>query len=146
MESWGVITADFLLATLVIIIILSNLVAIAVDRIDTANDIGEASQARIMGENLAELIETTYSNGQGYYTTFKTPHNISGSNYIVNLDSTGLYIFINRKICYSHIGSKFIRGEAYQTFDGAILKPDKTYNISNIKDMCNITRIVVREI
>jgi len=146
MESRGSISADFLLASLIILITLSSLVSIAIDRIDTANSIAESSQARITAENIAEHIETTYIHGEGYYTTYTTPKKIFNNHYGVIINCSGLYLFLNGKTCYSYLGSMEISGADYPISSKVILKPDRTYNISNIKDKHNITRVVIKEI
>lgn len=146
MESHGSISADFLLASLIILITISSLVSITMDRIDSANSIAQSSQARIISENLAERIETTYIQGTGYYTTYKTPKKLSNNQYMFIINCSGLYLFLNGKTCYSYLGSMEIYDANNPLSSKVILRPDKTYNISNIKDQHNITRVVIKEI
>jgi hypothetical protein len=48
------------------VIILTSIVNINFERINTAREIGEAGEAKMVGELLAEAINTVYSNGEGF--------------------------------------------------------------------------------
>lgn len=144
--SKGIITADSLMAVLLIIMILMSLINIIISRMDTVNSIGEASEARILGENIAEKIESTDSNGPGYYTTFRTPSNISGEYYQIHINSTGLFVVVNRKTSYSYIGLHRVSGSEYMRDLEVTLKPGITYNISNTRDRLTNTWIIVKEV
>lgn len=146
MESKGMISADALLSFLVLIILLTSFINIIGNRIDTVNSIGEASESRVLGENIAQKIETTRSNGQGYYTIYKTPRSILHEYYVVHINSSGLFIFVNGKTCYSYLGLVRVTGSEYFRDLEVTMKPDKTYNISNTQDTLTNTWIVVREL
>lgn len=146
MKSEGWISADILLASLVTVILLTSMVTVIEERIDTANSISQAVEARILGENLAETIESTYIGGEGFSTTYQSPRKISNQNYIVVINSSGLCIYIDGKFCYTYLTLMRISGSNYPTEFKVIIKPDKTYNITNVKDYYNMTRIVIKEI
>lgn len=146
LETKAMITADSLIAFLVIILIITSLINIIINRMDTVDSIDEATEARVLGENIAEQIQSTNSNGQGYYTTFRTPGNISDEYYQVHINSTGLFIFVNGKTCYSHLGLLRVSGSEYMRDIQVTMKPDRTYNISNTRDKLTNTWIIVREV
>jgi hypothetical protein len=146
MESKGWLSADALISFLVIIIILTSFINIISIRIDTVNSIELASESRVLGENMAQKIETTHSNGPGYYIICRTPRTIFHEYYIMHINSLGLFIFVNGKTCYSHLGLVRVTGSEYCRDMQVTLKPDKTYNISNTQDTLKNTWIVVREI
>jgi len=145
-DSKGLVTADSLIAFLLIIVLLMSLTNITMNRIDTVNSIGEAVDARILGENIAERIESTDSNGQGYYTTFRMPANISGEYYKVQINSTGLFVVVNGKTSYSRLVLLRVSGSEYLRDLEITMKPGKTYNISNTRDRLLNTWIIVKEL
>jgi hypothetical protein len=61
MESKGWLSADALISFLVIIILLTSFINIISIRIDTVNSIELASESRVLGENMAQQIETTHT-------------------------------------------------------------------------------------
>jgi hypothetical protein len=146
MESKGWLSADALISFLVIIILLTSFINIISIRIDTVNSIELASESRVLGENMAQKIETTHSNGPGYYTICRTPRTIFHEYYIMHINSSGLYIFVNGKTCYSHLGLVRVTGSEHFRDMQVTLAPDKTYNISNTQDTLKNTWIVMREI
>jgi len=145
-ESKGSLTADSLIAVLVIILLIISLINITINRIDTVNSIGKASESRILGENLAEKIESTYSNGPGYYTTFRAPKKISDEYYRVHINTSGLFVDVDGKTCYSHLILLRVSGSEDLRNMEVTLKPGKIYNISNTRDKLLNTWIIVKEV
>lgn len=145
-DSNGFLTADSLIASLVIIILIMSLTNIIIKRIDTVNSIEEAVDARILGENIAELIESTAVNGPGYYITYRTPGNISSEYYYVHINSSGVFVLVNGKISYSHLVLLRVSGSEYLRDLEVTMKPGKIYNISNTRDQLLNTWIIVKEV
>ena len=145
-ESKAIISADSLIAVLVVILLLMTLVNIIITRMDTVDSIEEASAARVLGENIAEVIQTANSNGQGYFTIFRMPASISDEYYQVHINSSGLYIFVNGKTCYSHMGLLRVTDSEYHRDLRVTMEPNRTYNISNTRDQLTNTWIVIREV
>ncbi|UTB32550.1 MAG: hypothetical protein NKF70_13860 [Methanobacterium sp. ERen5] len=146
MDSKGWLSADALIAFLVLIILITSFINIISIRIDTVNTIEEASEARALGENIAQQIETTHSNGPGYYTIYRTPRTIFHEYYYVHFNSSGLYIFVNGKTSYSHLSLMRVTGSDYLRDLQVTMKPDTTYNITSTKDTLKNTWIVVKEV
>ncbi len=145
-DTKGWFSADALIAFLVLIILITSFISIVGNRIDTVNSIEEASDARALGENIAQQIETTHSNGPGYYTIYRTPRTIFHEYYYVHINSSGLYIFVNGKTCYSHLSFMRVTGSDYMRDLEATMKPDTSYNITSTQDTLKNTWIVVKEV
>lgn len=145
-QSKGFLSSDSLISVLVIMLIIMGLINIIINRIDTVNSIDEATGARILGENLAEKIESTASNGPGYYCILQTPENISDEYYQIHINSTGLFVEVNGKTSYSHMVFLRVSGSDYHRDLEVTMKPGRTYNISNTHDRLSNTWIVVKEI
>ncbi len=62
----GQITFDALLAMGAVIIVLISLVNLNWERYYLAREIGEAGEARMMGEQMARAINVVYANGEGF--------------------------------------------------------------------------------
>jgi len=146
MDSKGWLSADALIAFLVLIILITSLISIVGNKIDTVNSIEEASESRALGENIAQQIETTHSNGPGYYTIYRTPSTIFHEYYHVHINSSGLYIFVNGKTCYSYLSFMRVTGSDYMRDLEVTMKPDTSYNITSKQDTLKNTWIVVKEV
>jgi hypothetical protein len=62
----GQISLEAIMVLGLTIIILTSLVSINLERLNTAREIGEAGEARIIGELLATAINNVYANGEGF--------------------------------------------------------------------------------
>ncbi len=81
----GQASVELILASLVFLVIcisFINLISGEMDKTQT----GELGQARILGEKIAETINTVYINGKGYSANLNLPNNF---NYTVYVNSTG---------------------------------------------------------
>jgi hypothetical protein len=142
----GWVSVDLFVASIIVIIAVTSLTAIAGDRMLTTNSIQEISEAKILAENIATTIDSVYSNGEGYETLYKMPSNISGNPYIIVVNASGLFISFNHKMGYAHTTPMDISyGSAYGRTQ-FILKPDKKYKIVNIIDHNHKTHIIVTEV
>jgi hypothetical protein len=76
LNSDGWVSIDFMVASMIILLIIPGIVAISEDRVNTANSVNEIAKARVLSDNLAETIEMVYSGGDGCSIIFKMPANI----------------------------------------------------------------------
>jgi hypothetical protein len=142
----GLLSLDLFAATLIVLMTITSMVAITGDRLVNVNSFQEISRAKILAENFAQRIESVYSGGEGYETTYKMPSNISNSPYLIIVDNSGVYVTLNGKMGYAHlIPMKIVYGSYYGP-GRAILRPDESYKITNIKDQYQMTYIIIKEI
>jgi hypothetical protein len=144
MDKNGWVSIDFLMASLLILLTIPSLVSIIEDRINTVNSVHEVSEARVLAENLAENIEMVYSGGRGCSIVFKLPANVSNKHYKVTINSTGVYVSFSGKIGTAYITPMTISNGKYDSY--VLLEPNKTYNISNIKDKHDRMKIIIKQI
>ena len=88
-DNKGQVSAELILVTLVFLIIAMSLIQLGSSEMNKA-DTGNLGQARMMGEMVAETINTVYTNGPGYsanLTLPKIPN--STASYTVYVYSSG---------------------------------------------------------
>jgi hypothetical protein len=145
-DNRGWLSMDLFAATLIVLMTITSMVAITGDRLVTVNSFQEISNAKILAENLAQRIESVYSGRAGYETTYKMPSNISNSPYLIIVDNSGVYVTLNGKMGYSHLIPMKIAYGSYYGSGRAVLRPDESYKITNIKDQYQMTYIIIKEI
>ena len=103
LDNRGWLSLDLFAATLIVILTIIGLVAITGVRMDTVNSFQEIARAKMLTEDIAGLIESVYSNGDGYETIYTLPSNIGNQPYVVAVNESGIYTTINGKMGYAHI-------------------------------------------
>ena len=86
LENKGQASAELILATVLFMVIAVSLIQLASSEMDKA-DTGNLGQARMIGESVAETINTVYINGPGYSANLTLPS--SPANYTVYVYSNG---------------------------------------------------------
>jgi hypothetical protein len=144
MDQHGWVTIDFMIAFTIIILTIPSMIAIIGDRIDNANSIREITEARILVENIATIVEMVYSGGVGCSYIVKMPAKIGNKPYSIKINSSGVYVRFN-----NNIGTAFItpmRISEGRFHSNILLEPNKTYNISNIENINNYNEINIEKI
>jgi len=72
MDDGGVLSIDFLFATLIALIIIAGMVSI-VDSELSRTQAGELGEARMMGERVAGAVNAAYTNGPGFAVNVTLP-------------------------------------------------------------------------
>lgn len=95
MEEKGIMTVDFILATIIALIIISGVLSYTNLAIGTAQS-AEQAKAKTMADELARAINKVYNSGDGHYLKFELPDNytasISGNKVTVTyITSNGRY-------------------------------------------------------
>ena len=81
----GLASAELLFVTLIFLIIAGGLINLANSQVGITQT-GNLGEVRIIGERIAETINTVYINGNGYAINMTLPNDL---NYTVNINSTG---------------------------------------------------------
>lgn len=76
LDQRGQASIEFILVTLVALIIIGGMVSI-VSNESQMTQTGDLAQARITGEKIAEVINTVYINGPGYNINLTVPNNMT---------------------------------------------------------------------
>lgn len=128
MDDKGVLSADLLFATLIAVLIIVGMVGLVESEL-SKTQIGELGKARMVGERVAEAINTVYVNGPGYEVNLTLP---SGA-YTINVN--------NRMITVNYgnykINLTIIPKTGVTTADLSA----GSYNLRNDNGIIKITRI-----
>ena len=96
MDNGGQLSADFLFATLILIIIVAALTNIVSSGIDAANN-SDFSKAKVLADSTSRSINSVYSNGYGQYLVFESPNDF---NYTLTIDSNGVSVLYKDKTVF----------------------------------------------
>ncbi len=143
-NSDGWVSIDFMVASMIILLIIPGIVAISEDRVNTANSVNEIAKAKVLSDNLAETIEMVYSGGDGCSIIFKMPANIEDKPYYINVNSSGVYVRFHGMINSAFINPMMISYSLKKSRSNVLMQPNKLYNISNIKDEYGYTHIIIK--
>ena len=145
MDQKGALAGDFILAFFITIILSLGLISIVSDRIDHANDAEKLSKSRILTEKIASAINDVQK-GTGNEIKIKMPEKIgNSSNYIVSINSSGVYIEIEGLKGKSEIYPTIIINEITKNSAKSILYPGKSYLIQNDPSNIHLRTITIKE-
>lgn len=130
MDSRGALSGDFILSILITIIISLGLLSVISDRMDLTQETEKISQSRLLTEKIASSINNI-QNHKGKEIIYKMPESIgNSSNYVVSVNSTGVYIDIDKIKGKSEIYPVVIVNELNSTIE-VNMYPGKSYLIRN---------------
>ncbi|HSO25167.1 MAG TPA: hypothetical protein VLR54_00920 [Methanobacteriaceae archaeon] len=130
MDSRGALSGDFVLSILITIIISLGLLSVISDRMDLTQETEKISQSRLLTEKIASSINNI-QNHKGKEIIYKMPESIgNSSNYVVSVNSTGVYIDIDKIKGKSEIYPVVIVNELNSTIE-VNMYPGKSYLIRN---------------
>ena len=141
----GIVTAEFILASLIVLIIISSVISVIFERMETASTMDELGNARMICEKVAETINKVYSSGDGHTITLNLPSNISNQKYEIKVNSSGVYIFIEGMVGKSQINPKRITKSNKLIEANVWMHGNRSYIIKNIKSHDGINWIVINE-
>jgi hypothetical protein len=130
MDSRGALSGDFVLSILITIIISLGLLSVISDRMDLTQETEKISQSHLLTEKIASSINNI-QNHKGKEIIYKMPESIgNSSNYVVSVNSTGVYIDIDNIKGKSEIYPVVIVNELNSTIE-VNMYPGKSYLIRN---------------
>jgi hypothetical protein len=130
MDSRGALSGDFVLSILITIIISLGLLSVISDRMDLTQETEKISQSRLLTEKIASSINNI-QNHKGKEIIYKMPESIgNSSNYVVSVNSTGVYIDIDKIKGKSEIYPVVIVNELNSAIE-VNMYPGKSYLIRN---------------
>ena len=130
MDSRGALSGDFILSILITIIISLGLLSVISDRMDLTQETEKISQSRLLTEKIASSINNI-QNHKGKEIIYKMPESIgNSSNYVVSVNSTGVYIDIDKIKGKSEIYPVVIVNELNSAIE-VNMYPGKSYLIRN---------------
>ncbi len=143
MDCRGVMSAEMIFVTLLVILVIISLIPLINNRMDAASRTDELGNARMLAENVAEAINKVYAGGNGHSIYLHMPANINGKDFTVVVNSTGSYVKIDGMagksftVPYKVSGSKSLKNDEIVLFNG------HSYIITNVEDSNGYKWIVI---
>lgn len=145
MEQDGWVSIELLLVTLIVILTIPNIISIIDVRMDAVASTREIVDARVLGETIAETIETVYAGGEGHHILIKMPGSIDNMSYTVNVNSQGVFFRFNNMMGVSFLTPIMISNDPSGKYKPVVMHPDKSYEISNIKDQWGYNHVIIED-
>ena len=121
-DNRGQASAELILATVVFLIISMSFVNLISGEMDKTQT-GELGQARVLGEKIAETINTVYINGKGYSANLNLPDSF---DYKVYVNNTG---YLNMEYNNQNITIKLI---PVNCTNPVTMNPGESYIVRNV--------------
>ncbi|MEN6329375.1 MAG: hypothetical protein ABFC91_03700 [Methanobacteriaceae archaeon] len=134
-----------LLTSMVFLIVLAGVIGMVEERSETASLTQEAAAARIIAEKVSQSLEEVYSGGEGHGLIVKMPPEINGNNYVVRINSSGVFVDMSNQNCFSTSSVPRVTGPK-NTEEQVLLYPAGTYNITHHRDENGNHYLVIGEI
>jgi len=137
-------SGEFLLASMVFLIILSGIIGIAEERSKSVYSIQESVEARIIAEKVAQSLEDAYSGGNGHELIVEMSPSINGRDYRVKINSSGVLVDMGSRNCFSTYLAPRVTGPKH-TEKNIVLYPSKRYRITHQRDEDGNHFLVIQE-
>lgn len=133
---------DFVISMLLLLVILGSLASITEERLITVQQGEEAVEARLLSEKIAQAMEETYCGGEGHEVVVNMPSKLRGSDYLVQVNQSGVLVKVGGRCGYSFSYFKTV-SNFDQSQHEVILLPGRSYTIRNVKDNNNRYWLVI---
>jgi len=144
MDQVGTFSLDFILAISLFFIIITSMINVVNDRLDTVKTTEKLAHARNLAENIARTINLVYSGGNGHSIKINLPKKVGDSSYRIRVNSSGVYIMVDGMMGKaSIIPKKLIYGET-PGYSQITLLPGRSYTIHNMEDKNGDYWIIVK--
>lgn len=138
-------SAELLLTTVVFLLILSGIIGIAEERFETSYSTQEAVEARFIADKVAQSLEDDYSGGEGHEIVMELPPCINGQDYLVKVNSSGVFVDMGNRNCYSKSSVTRVTGPKH-TEEQIFLYPAQSYRITHQRDEDGNHFLIIGEI
>lgn len=130
MNNKGNISLELLLTFMIFIIITSSLLSMAMSEFDSLEETHTRRQAKELTSQVSHTINTVYLMGDSYSQECHLPKQINNDSYILEINSSCVYINSHYQITKDDIIPKnvYIDGKKRKNI---ILTPDHTYTFTN---------------
>lgn len=126
METKGTINLEFLIVFFILLIICSMIFSISLQELSTINQTQNRKEARMVSNDISQIINQVYIHEDGYTTEYTLPSKINQESYIVQINKTGVYVNSHYQLTRNDfIPKNNIKSKNY------ILQPGNTYVFKN---------------
>ena len=129
LDNKGQASAELILATVIFLVISLSFVNLITSEMNNTNT-GNLGQVRMVGERIAETINTVYTNGNGYSANLNLPNTL---NYKVYVTNTGN---LNMEYNSKNITIKII---PVNNINSITMNPGQNYIVKNVNGTITFT-------
>ncbi|MBI5680911.1 MAG: hypothetical protein HZC47_08465 [Methanobacterium sp.] len=145
MDSRGIITSDLIFASILILMVIGSILTIITERLDAVSKTEETGKARMIAENVAEIINNVYSGGNGHSANISLPANITDKNYEIKINSSGVFVLIDGMIGKAYVApNKFSSSDLFKE-TSICMHNNRKYLIKNVADEDGNNWIIITE-
>ncbi|WP_455646003.1 hypothetical protein [Methanosphaera sp.] len=112
------------------------IVSLVMDELNTIEETQNRKEARIIANDLSEIINEVNIQNEGYSCSYVLPDKINQETYIVKINQSGVYVNSHYQLTYSKIiPSNKLNNQNF------ILIPGNTYEFSNKNENIDIIQL-----
>lgn len=126
MDSKGIFNIELLISLMLFLIISLMLINITTQEYSSIEETQNRKEARIITSDISEIINDVYIKGDNYSRQYKLPEKINQETYVLQINSSGVYINSHYQISYSNF------------FPKITLRPEKVFlQAGNVYEFTN---------
>ena len=136
----GAINLEFLITIMFLLIIFSMIISVSENEFNTIQETQNRKEAKMITMDISHIINEVNTNSKGYSLNYNLPGMINKETYIVEINSTGVYVNSHYQLTFN----KFIPNNVYygNTNQKKIyLEPGNQYQFINNGDRIEIYQI-----
>lgn len=130
MDNKGNLSLEILLTFMLFVIIISSVFSMVTKEFDTLEETHTRRQAKVLTMQVSNTINTVSLMGGDYSQQYHTPKQINNESYILEINSSGVYINSHYQMTKDDILAKDIFFNNKRS-KNIILIPDHTYTFTN---------------
>jgi len=133
MDQKGIATADLLFATLIAIVIMATMISTISNEMNKTQS-GDFGAIRVVGEKVAQTVNTVYTNGNGYSMNLTMTNVTNSSSYTIRVNNSGVLVNYTGKTVNINIVPK-------TNITTATMTQGQKYAVRNINGTISFTQI-----
>lgn len=140
MNKKGTINLEFLILILCLLTLFSMLISISDNEFNAIQETQNRKEAKMITTDISHIINNVNVHSEGFSQTYTLPETINKETYVVQINSTGVYVNSHYQLTYN----KFIPTNVYYkdtSNKNMFLKPGNEYIFINKGDRIEIHQI-----
>ncbi len=136
MDSHGAISIEYIIVFLTLLLVLTAIISITIQEASNIEETQNRNEARMVSSHISWIINSVLNSPDGYSDTYTLPAMINKETYIVQINSTGVYVNSHYQLTNNDILAKNnLKSRNY------ILTPSNTYEFSNNNGTIEINQV-----
>ena len=130
MNKKGTINLEFLILIMCLLILFSMLISISENEFNAIQETQNRKEAKMITNDISHIINNVNLHSEGFSQTYQLPETINKETYVVQINSTGVYVNSHYQLTYN----KFIPTNVYYkntNNKNMYLKPGHEYKFIN---------------